>query len=308
MYVLVDSLPKDLYANLWNKPHFIGPDMSQLIHMRQRIKTVETIKRITHAMRLVARSSHFRLSKQQKALYHYHQRIASLFTKIRSISPLWDNARLNNPANNNTKLVILIGAHKELCGNFNTLLFSFFGPYIQKQSSQTISFVCIGEKAENFIATNYPHNERTAFLDRNPASIERVAEAITEKIFSAKITYSSVSIVSNRIKSFFIHYPFVTSLIPTLMESSTNNAPNMIDLTLDHNINRTLDTVGRMYITTRLQMHLFESLLAEQAARFLSMDNATRNADTILESSRLAYNKVRQAKITKDLIELSSSF
>ena len=283
--------------------------MSQLIHMRQRIKTVETIKRITHAMRLVARSAHFRLSRQQKALYHYHQRIASLFTKIRSIDPSWDNTILNNTDKNGKKLVILMGAHKELSGNFNTLLFSFFNAYMQKQASRNFSFICIGEKMNTFMATNYPQYEKIAYLDRNPASIGPVAEAITEKIFAAETSYSSVSIVSNRIKSFFIHYPFVTPLIPIPTETPAGATQNMIDLTMDdQTINRTLDTIGRMYITTTLQKYLFESLLAEQAARFLSMDNATRNADTILESSRLAYNKMRQAKITKDLIELSSSF
>jgi F-type H+-transporting ATPase subunit gamma len=53
---------------------------------------------------------------------------------------------------------------------------------------------------------------------------------------------------------------------------------------------------------------LFQSLLAEHAARFISMDTATRNANSLLETTRLEYNKLRQAKITKELTELVGSF
>ena len=63
------------------------------------------------------------------------------------------------------------------------------------------------------------------------------------------------------------------------------------------------------YQTLEVQLHylLFESLLAEHAARFISMDNATRNAQSLLEETQLQYNKLRQAKITKELTELVSN-
>jgi F-type H+-transporting ATPase subunit gamma len=62
-----------------------------------------------------------------------------------------------------------------------------------------------------------------------------------------------------------------------------------------------------LYLTAKLHTILFQSLLAEQAARFLSMDNSTRNAEGLLELSKIQYNKLRQAKITKEINELVSS-
>jgi F-type H+-transporting ATPase subunit gamma len=283
--------------------------MSQLIHMRQRIKTVETIKRITHAMRLVSRSSHFRLSKQQKTLAHYHQRIAVLFSKLRTLSTSWHNSTLTSAAisKNAHPLILLVGSHKELCGNFNSMLFDFFAKYMQKKRPLNASILSIGKKAEDFVHARYSHYAATAFIDRNPAAIASVAKTITEQIFSATTPYSSVIIVSNKIKSFFVHYPFITQLIP-LTDHPIGEINDLSDIAFDHNLHDILDQLARMYITTSIQTALFESLVAEQAARFISMDNSTRNADIILESTNLAYNKLRQAKITKDLVELSSAF
>jgi F-type H+-transporting ATPase subunit gamma len=69
-----------------------------------------------------------------------------------------------------------------------------------------------------------------------------------------------------------------------------------------------LDILALQLCEITIQHILFESLLAEQAARFISMDSSTRNAETILEETILWYNKLRQAKITKELTELIGSF
>ena len=62
------------------------------------------------------------------------------------------------------------------------------------------------------------------------------------------------------------------------------------------------------YVFATIQQTLFESLLSEHASRFISMDGATRNADTMLEKAQLTYNKLRQAKITRELTELVGSY
>lgn len=65
--------------------------------------------------------------------------------------------------------------------------------------------------------------------------------------------------------------------------------------------------LAQLYVEAQLHQALFQSLLAEQAARFISMDNATRNAEGLLDLSKLQYNKLRQAKITREITELVSS-
>jgi len=69
-----------------------------------------------------------------------------------------------------------------------------------------------------------------------------------------------------------------------------------------------LDKIAPQYIASNINAVLLESILAEQAARFISMDTATRNAKNLLEETTLQYNKLRQAKITKELTELATNF
>jgi F-type H+-transporting ATPase subunit gamma len=78
--------------------------------------------------------------------------------------------------------------------------------------------------------------------------------------------------------------------------------------TWEQNPSDILDDLALQYLTATMYRLLFQSLLAEQAARFISMDNATRNAKQLLEDTQLQYNKLRQAKITRELTELSASF
>lgn len=76
----------------------------------------------------------------------------------------------------------------------------------------------------------------------------------------------------------------------------------------EHTPHEVLDILALQALEVTIQHLLFESLLAEQAARFISMDSSTRNAEKILEETILWYNKLRQAKITRELTELTGSF
>ena len=86
------------------------------------------------------------------------------------------------------------------------------------------------------------------------------------------------------------------------------NAEALEEYEWEQPTNEMLDLLVHQYLETALYEACFQSLLSEQAARFLSMDSSTRNAESLLESTKLQYNKVRQTKITKEVTELSGSF
>jgi F-type H+-transporting ATPase subunit gamma len=85
------------------------------------------------------------------------------------------------------------------------------------------------------------------------------------------------------------------------------NSPTIIEYLWDQAPTDILNQLSQQVLVAQIQYILFESLIAEQAARFISMDNSTKNANDLLETTKLQYNKLRQAKITRELIELSSS-
>ena len=101
--------------------------MAQLIQMRQRIKAIQTIKKITHAMRLISMSMHSRLRNRAPILKTYQDEVSAMFGKVRFAAPEWKSALMHpqgDPESN--PLVILIASQKGLCGNFNSSLFKAF--------------------------------------------------------------------------------------------------------------------------------------------------------------------------------------
>ena len=100
--------------------------MSQLIQMNQRINAIETIKKITHATRLIAMSSHTRLANKEPILTHYKNKITQLFAQLINYKKDFYKTLFNFSPTANGSLIILVGSQKGFCGTFNVMLFKFF--------------------------------------------------------------------------------------------------------------------------------------------------------------------------------------
>ena len=111
------------------------------------------------------------------------------------------------------------------------------------------------------------------------------------------------------LKTFFVQKATITQLIPFDSASITANTEQSTEEYLwDETPNDILDKLAVQYIEAQFQHLIFQSLLSEHAARFISMDNSTRNANNLLAATKLEYNKVRQAKITTEITELTGNF
>lgn len=280
--------------------------MAQLIQMRQRIKAVETIKKITHAMRLISMSTHTRLRGRQEPLKVYQQTINTLFKKIRLAVPDWHNSVLYPDQKVSRPLIIVIGSQKGLCGNFNSALFRVLEMSISPQELAHTDVIAIGKKAVDYLKQKKTKS-LTSYPDFTPHTMPNIARQVINHLMHAKPHFSTVIVFSNKLKTFFIQKPQMTALIP-FDNPKTHINEHDTELVWEHDPQEILDMLAWQALDASLQYLLFESLLAEQAARFISMDNSTRNAEKILEETVLWYNKLRQAKITKELTELTGSF
>lgn len=286
--------------------------MSKLIQIRQRIKAIETIKKVTHAMRLISMSSHSRLRAKQEQLQKYRNEIHTLFSKLQTFAPEWQN-KIINPTNKKTTLFILVGSQKGLCGTFNANLFSKFPAYLAEDTSTDFTIIGVGKKAVDYLHAQYPSTITKTFDTFTTRTMISIALDLTDTIMEQQIPYARVVMVSNEFSGFFKQKPRASILIPsheaTLEKTNMEaQAPPVEGYIWKHQANKILDVLARQYIEAQIYSLLFESMLAEQAARFVSMDSSTRNAQSLLESTKLGYNKLRQAIITKELTELSSNF
>lgn len=280
--------------------------MPQLIQMRNRMKAVETIKKITHAMRLIAMSTHVRLRDQEPFFREYQNEIEQLFLSLYKQYPLVKNPLFNPPAHNKS-LCIIIGSQKGLCGNFNDLLFKLFEKKLPSIAQETTDIITLGKKAYDFIKAHKIPVARKFDLESSH-KITQLAHALTDAIINVEQPYSSVVILSNYPITFFGHKTHITQLIPISAAHETKKIIDLEDYEWEEKPAEILQHLAELHIIVALEYAIFQSLLAEQAARFVSMDSSTRNAKDVLETMQIQYNKLRQAKITKELTELSSSF
>jgi len=284
--------------------------MAQLIQMRQRIKAIETIKKITHAMRLISMSMHSRLRHRAPLLENYQKEVSLMFDKVRFAATDWKNVIMQPDASpESNQLVILIGSQKGLCGNFNTSLFQLFQETFPEATLADINIITVGKHAVDYMNKRSAGRMVKTFSDFSSARLGIIAGRIVNSIAHAKKPYSSVVVVANALETFFIQRPQTTTVLPLKKEfpEKTDLTPKEA-YTWEQSPHEILDDLALQYLTAHIHHLLFQSLLSEQASRFLSMDNSTRNAKQLLEDTQLLYNKMRQAKITRELTELSASF
>ncbi len=273
--------------------------MAQLITMRQRIKAIETIKKITHAMRLTSMSSHSRLRHKKLQLEKYKLAFQKLWARIEKIQTKSESLTEKAPE---YRLIIIVSSQKGLCGTLNSTLFKVY-----EQTFPTVTaydhIIAIGKTAVDFCAHQnfttlaaYPEFSSSNFVD--------LAQAIADIISSNLSLYKEVIAVSNYQKSFFIQRPQIVPIYP-LPPAPALKVEDTEEVLFEQSPEELSRTIRHLMLVVTLQELLFEALLAEHAARFLSMDSSTRNAENLLIEMKLEYNKSRQSAITRELTELA---
>lgn len=283
--------------------------MAQLTQLKHRIKAIETIKKITHAMRLISISTHARLKNKEAALLLYTHSLNSLYHTIKKEVPTWHHPVLNPTQQNGESrpLIIIIGSEKGLCGSFNTMLFQFLRATLRTYKNKPDVMV-VGRKTLDYTNNIAIGPIIKTYAPLNMNTLSKTAENILLDIMAFPTPYTHITVISNKFRSFFVQQPHITRLIPF---DPTTSHEQMLDTTnyaWEQDPEEILNIVTHQCVQATLHTLLFHSLLSEQAARFLSMDNSTRSAEGLLEVNKLQYNKLRQAKITKELTELTGGF
>lgn len=280
--------------------------MSQLIQIRQRIKSVETIKKVTHAMRLISMSTHSHLRQQFGPLKNYIAHIQELYAKTLSGSSYAGNQWTTSSVNTTAQLCIVVGSQKGLVGNFNASIAHSLSDFYKANQHTPLYFIGIGKQIVEHLQSHYPTQIKSMYNDFSMRNVALLTEEISNVIFANAHQYKRIIMISNEPRTFFIQKPIISTLFPF---AAPNVAPSatLSDYTWYQPKENILEILIKQSMRAQCELLLFQSLIAENAARFISMDSSTRNAEQLLETTRLAYNKLRQAKITKEISELSGS-
>ncbi len=287
--------------------------MSQLAHLRQKIKSIQTTKKITHAVRLISMSFYNKLEKNYQPLSLYSTNLRTLFGHLLLHAKDWANETfLPHDLLDRRPLFVIVSTSKGLCGGLNSNLLKYFEQSLFLEPHQQPSFIAIGSKAITYIKGRKLTTLVSVYNEVNSSNLFALTEELIAKILFSDANYTSVSFFSNEARSFFSQRPLKTTVLPLSVTMLKNDYDNAFDpdiepeLIWEQDTQMVLDRLAMRYLHSSIMHILFGAMRAEQAARFLAMDNSTNNAEKYLEPLIMQFNKMRQALITKEISECVS--
>jgi F-type H+-transporting ATPase subunit gamma len=280
--------------------------MPSLIDMRRRIRSVRNTQQITKAMKMVSAAKLRRAQDKAIAARPYAamlQKILSNVAEAAAQSPdSGDNALLAVRPEKRI-LMLVISADRGLAGGFNGNLLRMAQRFAVAHHAEELTFELAGKKARDFfrkrnvqISGEHIDLFRTVKFE----DAERIAQSIIDRYSKAEI--DAVYLFVNEFKSVMASNLATTKLLPIEVPKQAATA----DYIYEQSPGEILETLLPRYIKTQVYRALLESAAAEHAARMTAMEAATKNASEMIDKLTLTMNRVRQASITREIIEIVS--
>jgi F-type H+-transporting ATPase subunit gamma len=278
--------------------------------MRRRIRAVKSTQQITKAMKMVAASKLRRAQERVLATRPFaiqaRRVLASIAARVDQTShPLL----VRRPgAERGPTLLIVMTSDRGLCGSFNTNVVKTVATFLRDNPGREITLVLVGRKGRDLL---HRRGLPVLFDYVNLPNVIRVAdaEAIVGPVVDAYLEgrFDSAHMVYNEFKSVIQQRMVVEQVLPlSPIEAEEAGGAPQTDYLYEPSPERIFDRVLRRFVDAQILRALLESAAAEQAARMTAMDAATRNSAEMIEGLTLTMNKVRQAAITREIIEVVS--
>jgi F-type H+-transporting ATPase subunit gamma len=296
--------------------------MPSLLDLRRRIRAVKSTQQITKAMKMISasklRRAQDRIVGARPFALQMQRVLNSLASRVDpSTHPLL--AEREDGADSKV-LLIVVTADKGLCGGFNTNIVKAASGFIGSTGSTAVALGLVGRKGRDFFRRRgfeVRIEEIGIFQRVRYADAKRIAEAAIEEFTSGRA--NKVFIVYNEFKSVMQQRVTTEQLLPIpkmgsgsiQQDPASVRAPKApvsgdVDYVYEPDPARILGDLLPKHIEIQVYRALLESAAAEHAARMTAMDAATKNSAELIENLTLYMNKVRQAAITREIIEVVS--
>ena len=278
--------------------------MASQREIRRRIAAVKNIKQITRAMQFVAASKLKRAQDATLSARPYSQKIDELLADLAAVLGT-DEHPLLARREEGKRLIVLITSDRGLAGPFNTNTIRFAAQEITEHSGD-MAVVTVGRKGRDAMRRSRVPMEAhfEGFGDRPTfADVLPLARLITDDYLAG--TYARVDIIFSQFVSTLTQRPALDHLLPIEPAEDTEGIPGN-QFIFEPNPGAVLQQLLPRYIAARLFQAVLENKASEESSRMVAMRNATDNAEDLIQDYTLAYNKVRQANITREMIEIAS--
>ncbi len=278
--------------------------MANTIDIRRRIRSVRNTQQITKAMKMVAAA---KLRRAQDRIFAARPYAAALREVLSSVATRVEE--LGHPLlgarEEHNVLLLAVTADKGLCGAFNSNVIRAAMNAINEHNWSAVQLLPIGRKANDYFRRRTIPIRREAthvFQALTLQTAQEIARTliqdfVTEKVDAVYVAYNEYkSIISQRVR--------LDRLLP--IERAWDEVGTEVDYLYEPSPAEILSELLPKHIEFQLYRILLESAAAEQGARMTAMEAATKNASDMISHLTLTYNRIRQASITKEIIEIVS--
>lgn len=307
--------------------------MDSLQNIKSRLKTVKNIGQITKAMEAVSATKMRRSQEIALNSRPYAFKALDLLEKLSRFSPLETELSKHRPVENT--LLVVIASDKGLAGSFNTQIFRAAENFLKTDSlldspEHNLFCLAVGKKAEQFLSKKkmeivYKFYGFGDFID--PKEIKPLADFMTKGFIDRK--WDRVVTVSMNFKTALKQEPLSQQVLPVDFEKISEMVKQIVPeygkyaqaekaaekRTVEENIDYLFEPSPKesleILIPHLIEMQIYHLVLeanaSEHSARRLAMKNASDNSEELADDFTLQYNKVRQANITREMVEISST-
>jgi F-type H+-transporting ATPase subunit gamma len=275
--------------------------MANLKDIRDRIKSVKSIQKVTKAMKMVAAAKMRRAQENMEQARPYSSSLSDIIQHLLpdvdlEISPLLQVRNVNRLA------YVVVTSDKGLAGSFNSSALRKAQNEIDEFGKDNVDIFCIGKKARDYFKSrkyNILESHIEFWSDLNFNHAVKISNDIISHFISGNV--DEIRVVYNEFVNVATQMVLTEKLVPLEFESNGNQ---VADRLYEPSKDEIVKSLVPKHLNVQIWKYLLESYASEQAARMVAMENATSNSEDMIKDLQLEFNKARQASITTEMLEI----
>ncbi len=285
--------------------------MASLLDMRRRIKSVKNTQQITKAMKMVAAAKLKRATDRVTAARPFAEKMSEVLGNLSARVGDEFSSPLLETRGDEKYLIVLVSADKGLCGGFNSNLMKATQNFLKANADKRTEMIPVGRKGRDFFKRReMSFVEEYIGLTGNGRVEHGEAVEIADRIiktFTEDETLDKVFIVFTQFKTVMSQEVKVEQLlpIPRIEPAETENTAQA-EYIYEQPAAEIFGKLLPKQVETQIYRAMLESVASEQGSRMTAMDSASKNAGELIDDLTLNMNRIRQAAITKEIIEVVS--
>lgn len=286
--------------------------MASLLDMRRRIKSVKNTQQITKAMKMVAAAKLKRAQDRVTSSRPFAKKMSSVLGGLSAKVADEFSHPLLDARGDEKYLIVLVSADKGLAGGFNANIIKATQAFMKEHSAKPTDMIPVGRKGRDFFK-----RRNVSFLEEyigltgagrvNHSDAVEIANKII-KIFTEDTTIDKVFLVFTEFKTVLSQKPVIEQLLPIPRDAEEEGVETGAQAEYIYE-QPAAEIFGKLLpkqVETQIYKGMLESTASEQGSRMTAMDSASKNAGELIDTLTLNMNRIRQAAITKEIIEVVS--